>query len=110
MDRGQSSASRPPSAIRIQLLIAARSRTVYADNYALSRARAEVVAKYLVERLKIDPSRVTIEGHGADEPLAAGHDPASLALNRRVDIAIEGLRIRRRRQPHHEDCGRRCAG
>jgi uncharacterized repeat protein (TIGR01451 family) len=76
------------------LLIAARSRAVYADNYALSRARAEVVAKYLVERLKIDPSRVTIEGHGADEPLAAGHDPASLALNRRVDIAIEGLRIR----------------
>ncbi len=75
------------------LLIAARSRTVYADNYALSRARAEVVARYLGERLKIDPSRVTIEGHGADEPLAAGHDPASLALNRRVDISIEGLRI-----------------
>ena len=76
-----------------QLLIAARNRAVYADNYALSRARAEVVAKYLVERLNIDPSRVTIEGHGADEPLATGHDRASLALNRRVDIAIEGLRI-----------------
>ena len=76
-----------------QLLIAARNRAAYADNYALSRARAEVVAKYLVERLSIDPSRVTIEGHGADEPLATGHDRASLALNRRVDIAIEGLRI-----------------
>lgn len=76
-----------------QLLIAARSRAAYADNHALSRARAEVVAKYLGERLNIDPSRVTIEGHGADEPLSAGHDPASLALNRRVDIAIEGLRI-----------------
>ena len=76
-----------------QLLIAARSRTAYADNYALSRARAEVVAKYLVERLNVDPSRVTIEGHGADEPLSSGHDPKSLALNRRVDIAIEGLRI-----------------
>ena len=76
-----------------QLLIAARNRAVYADNYALSRARAEVVAKYLEERLSIDPSRVTIEGHGADEPLATGHDRASLALNRRVDIAIEGLRV-----------------
>ncbi len=76
-----------------QLLIAARNRAVYADNYALSRARADVVAKYLVERLSIDPSRVTVEGHGADEPLATGHDRASLALNRRVDIAIEGLRI-----------------
>jgi len=76
-----------------QLLIAARNRAIYADNYALSRARADVVAKYLVERLNIDPSRVTIEGHGSDEPLASGHDRASLALNRRVDIAIEGLRI-----------------
>ena len=76
-----------------QLLIAARNRAAYADNYALSRARAEVVAKYLVERLSIDPSRVTIEGRGADEPLATGHDRASLALNRRVDIAIEGLRV-----------------
>ena len=76
-----------------QLLIAARNRAAYADNYALSRARAEVVAKYLIERLSIDPSRVTIEGRGADEPLATGHDRASLALNRRVDIAIEGLRI-----------------
>jgi len=76
-----------------QLLIAARSRAAYPDNYALSRARADVVAKYLVERLNIDPSRVTIEGRGADEPLASGHDPASLALNRRVDISIEGLRI-----------------
>jgi uncharacterized repeat protein (TIGR01451 family) len=76
-----------------QLLIAARNRAIYADNYALSRARAEVVAKYLVERLNIDPSRVTIEGRGSDEPLASGHDRASLALNRRVDIAIEGLRI-----------------
>jgi uncharacterized repeat protein (TIGR01451 family) len=76
-----------------QLLIAARNRAIYADNYALSRARADVVAKYLVERLSIDPSRVTVEGHGADEPLSAGHDRASLALNRRVDIAIQGLRI-----------------
>jgi uncharacterized repeat protein (TIGR01451 family) len=76
-----------------QLLIAARNRAVYADNYALSRARAEVVAKYLAERLSIDASRVTIEGRGSDEPLSTGHDRASLALNRRVDIAIEGLRI-----------------
>lgn len=76
-----------------QLLIAARSRASYVDNYALSRARADAVAKYLVERLNIDPTRVTVEGHGADEPLAPGHDRESLALNRRVDIAIEGLRI-----------------
>ena len=39
------------------------------------------------------PARVTIEGRGSDEPIAAGHDAKSLALNRRVDIAIEGLRV-----------------
>ena len=74
-------------------VIAARSQSTYADNYALSRARAEAVAHYLIERLQIDPARVSVEGRGADEPLAQGHDAKSLALNRRVDIAIEGLRV-----------------
>jgi uncharacterized repeat protein (TIGR01451 family) len=76
-----------------QLLIAARSRMLYPDNHALSRARAQVVADYLAQRLKIDPARVAVEGRGADEPLSSGRDPKSLALNRRVDIAIEGLRV-----------------
>jgi uncharacterized repeat protein (TIGR01451 family) len=74
-------------------LIAARSRAVYADNYALSKARAESVARYLAKGLDIDEGRITIEGRGADEPLTAGRDAASLALNRRVEIAIEGLRV-----------------
>jgi uncharacterized repeat protein (TIGR01451 family) len=74
-------------------LIASRARQPYMDNSSLSRARAEAVANYLAERLAIDPSRVTIEGRGAEEPIAAGHDPQSLALNRRVEIAIEGLRV-----------------
>jgi uncharacterized repeat protein (TIGR01451 family) len=74
-------------------LIAARSRQAFGDNHQLSRARAEAVANYLSERLGIDAARVMIEGRGADEPLAQGHDAASLALNRRVDIAIEGLRV-----------------
>lgn len=74
-------------------LIASRSRQAFGDNRALSRARAEAVANYLSERLHIDPSRVTIEGRGAEEPIAAGHDAKSLAMNRRVDIAIDGLRV-----------------
>ena len=76
-----------------QTLIAARSRVAYPDNRALSLARAEAVAKYLAGGLDIDPARVTVEGRGADEPIATGHDAKSLALNRRVDIAIEGLRV-----------------
>lgn len=76
-----------------QTLIAARSRAAYPDNRALSLARAEAVAKYLAIGLDIDPARVTVEGRGSDEPIATGHDAKSLALNRRVDIAIEGLRV-----------------
>ncbi|MBB6092891.1 putative repeat protein (TIGR01451 family) [Povalibacter uvarum] len=75
------------------MLIAARSRVDYPDNHALSLARARAVADYLTSRLGIDPSRVAVEGRGSDEPLAAGHDAQSLALNRRVEIAIEGLRV-----------------
>jgi uncharacterized repeat protein (TIGR01451 family) len=74
-------------------LIAARSRQAFGDNDRLSRARAEAVAAYLSERLQIHASRVTVDGRGSDEPLAPGHDPKSLALNRRVDISIDGLRV-----------------
>jgi uncharacterized repeat protein (TIGR01451 family) len=74
-------------------LIATRTQAAHPDNYALSRARAEAVAQYLIARLDIDPARVVVEGRGADEPIAPGHDPASRALNRRVEIAIEGLRV-----------------
>ncbi len=74
-------------------LIAAHSRAVYADNYALSRARAQVVAEYLAKGLDIPDARISIEGRGSDEPLSKGRDAESLAMNRRVEIAIEGLRV-----------------
>lgn len=75
------------------LLIAASNRVAYPDNRALSLARARAVADYLASRLSIDPANVIVEGRGADEPVASGHDARSLALNRRVEIAIEGLRV-----------------
>ena len=74
-------------------LIAARSQTLYSDNRALSEARARAVAEYLSSALNIDASHVTVEGRGSSEPIAKGHDAQSLALNRRVDIYIEGLRV-----------------
>jgi hypothetical protein len=41
----------------------------------------------------VPESRVKVEGRGADEPVAQGKDPASLAANRRVVIVIEGSRF-----------------
>ncbi len=66
---------------------------VFADNYALSEARARVVAEYLAQALGVPADRVQIVGRGADEPLRQGNDAASHAANRRVDIVIEGSRF-----------------
>ncbi len=93
-----------------QLLIAARNRAVYADNYALSRARAEVVAKYLAERLSIDPSRV--DDRRPRFRRAAGDGPRSCEPRAQPPRRHRDRRSarRRRRQPHGEDRGRRRAG
>ena len=73
--------------------ISGRNRRVFADNHALSKARAQVVADYLAAALNVPAARVHVDGHGSDEPLRAGEDAASLAANRRVDIVIEGARF-----------------
>jgi hypothetical protein len=73
--------------------ISGRNKQVYADNYALSEARARVVAEYLAVALNVPATRVQVIGRGADEPLNQGKDAASLAANRRVDIVIEGSRF-----------------
>jgi uncharacterized repeat protein (TIGR01451 family) len=73
--------------------ISGRNRRVFADNYALSEARARAVANYLATSLNVPEARVHVVGRGSDEPLKAGKDAASLAANRRVDIVIEGARF-----------------
>jgi uncharacterized repeat protein (TIGR01451 family) len=75
------------------LPISGRNRRVFADNHALSRARAQAVADYLAAALNVPSSRVFVEGRGSDEPVATGNDAASHAANRRVDIVIEGSRF-----------------
>jgi outer membrane protein OmpA-like peptidoglycan-associated protein len=74
-------------------LIAATSQSIYSDNRELSQARARAVADYLASGLNIESANITVEGRGSAEPIAKGHDAHSLALNRRVDIFIEGLRV-----------------
>ena len=72
--------------------IAPRNRALYADNYELSLARARTVADYVREMLGLDAGQFEILGRGSDEPLATAKDPASLAKNRRVEVAITGLK------------------
>ncbi|HET7812273.1 MAG TPA: OmpA family protein [Steroidobacteraceae bacterium] len=73
--------------------ISGRNRQMFADNYALSRARAQAVADYLAAALNVPAARVQVEGRGSDEPVALGKDAASYAANRRVEIVIEGARF-----------------
>ena len=73
--------------------ISGRNKQVFADNHALSQARAQAVADYLAMALNVPASRVVVLGKGADEPLNNGKDAASLAANRRVEIVIEGARF-----------------
>lgn len=70
--------------------IARRNRHIFADNYALSRARARAVANYLTERLGSAISYSRAEGHGADYPVATNDTAEGQALNRRAEIALTG--------------------
>jgi uncharacterized repeat protein (TIGR01451 family) len=75
-------------------LIPPSKQDIFKDNYELSRARAASVAEYLRNVLHLDPKQIETDGKGADEPIALGDDKESLAKNRRVEISIDGVRIK----------------
>jgi type VI secretion system protein ImpK len=58
----------------------------YADNDALSRARAEDAAYAITSVIPVD--RLTAEGRGASEPVDRGSSAAAKARNRRVELII----------------------
>ncbi|MAS24105.1 MAG: hypothetical protein CMH99_01965, partial [Oceanospirillaceae bacterium] len=68
--------------------IAARNRHIYADNQALSEARAASVAKYIAEQLQIDPSQIISDGKGSADPVASNGTALGRAKNRRVDVNV----------------------
>ena len=58
-----------------------------AINQPLSLDRASHTRDFLTAR-GIDPSRITVEGRAAREPVASNDDPAGRARNRRVEIFV----------------------
>lgn len=66
------------------------AQELFADNYELSRARAESVVMFIRERLKLDDWQIVAEGRGADEPLVPNTGKANWAQNRRVEIRLWG--------------------
>lgn len=61
----------------------------YANNDALSLARATAVANALRSYVELPEDAITVDGVGAREPVASNDLPSGRARNRRVEIAIQ---------------------
>ncbi len=72
--------------------IAVRNRHIFANNYALSDARAMSAAGYVARALDIPPENVQVAGRGPDEPVASNTSAAGRQKNRRVEMVLSGLR------------------
>ncbi len=73
--------------------IAPENRAEYADNQALSEARARTVGRYLQTGLGLPDSTVAIEGRGPSQPVASNKTAQGRARNRRVEVRIIGERV-----------------
>jgi flagellar motor protein MotB len=64
----------------------------YADNLALSQARAEAVVKFFVELFEMNPKIFKAVGKGDTQPVATNDTPEGRKQNRRVTIRIQASR------------------
>ena len=60
----------------------------YPSNWELSTARATTVLRYLIETDGLDQNRMQAAGFAATRPLLPDADPASVSVNRRVDVVV----------------------
>lgn len=58
----------------------------YPSNIELSKARAERVKRYLVNKFNISPERIKTVGYGDTKPIASNETEEGRALNRRIEI------------------------
>jgi uncharacterized repeat protein (TIGR01451 family) len=70
-----------------------RAKQQFADNYVLSRTRAEAVANELAKALNLRPDQITIIGKGPDEPIDTNATEKGRAQNRRVELEIKNRAV-----------------
>ncbi len=61
----------------------------YADNWALSTARATSIAHVLIDEYKVVPARLIASGRSEYDPVATNSTPEGRAKNRRTEIILE---------------------
>lgn len=61
----------------------------YADNWALSVARATSIAHVMIDEYKVSPNRLVASGRSYYDPIASNMDAAGRAQNRRTEIILE---------------------
>jgi len=60
----------------------------FADNWALSQARALSVVRFLQDDLGFPPERLAATGFGEHRPVATGNSPEARAQNRRIELKL----------------------
>lgn len=74
-------------------VIRPRSRGLFADNYALSRSRAQNVANYLKLLLKLDDAKIKVIGYGSEQFISSNATRKGRAINRRVELSIRATNV-----------------
>lgn len=72
--------------------ISKRHQHLFANNYALSQARARVAAVFIANELNIPAENILVIGRGPAEPIASNATAAGRQKNRRVDLVLSGVR------------------
>jgi chemotaxis protein MotB len=61
----------------------------FADNWALSTARATSIAHVLIDEYKVSPAKLIASGRSQYDPVAANSTPEGRSRNRRTEIILE---------------------
>ena len=60
----------------------------FSSNWELSKARAEAVRKHLIDKFKIDASRLLARGYADTRPVVANDSEEGMAKNRRTEFVV----------------------
>ncbi|MBI5544872.1 MAG: OmpA family protein, partial [Deltaproteobacteria bacterium] len=75
----------PDLNVRVEGIADERGTATY--NLELGARRAQAAKQYLIS-LQVRPEQVLLTSHGADRPLAPGHNEDSWQVNRRTDVNL----------------------